>query len=115
MKRGNKKKFGRVRNQRKALYKALATALIERKKIKTTKTKAKALSPFTDKLITKAKKNDIASRRILSRYLGQKAVKILINDIGPQFKERKGGYTRITKLGRRLSDGSEMAIIELNL
>jgi len=74
MRRGNKKKFGRVRKQRKALYKALATALIEHKKITTTQVKAKALSPFTDKLITKAKKGDVVSIRKLNKYLGQKAV-----------------------------------------
>ncbi|MDP3792995.1 MAG: 50S ribosomal protein L17 [bacterium] len=107
------RKFGRVKNQRKALYKALATALIEHGKIKTTSAKAKSLSKFTDKLVTKAKKGDLASGRLIRHYLGEKATKKLMTDIGPKFKDRKGGYTRVLRLGRRVSDGSEMSIIEL--
>lgn len=113
MRRGMNRKFGRVKNQRKALYKALATALIEHGKIKTTSAKAKSLSKFTDKLVTKAKKGDLASGRLIRHYLGEKATKKLMTDIGPKFKDRKGGYTRVLRLGRRVSDGSEMSIIEL--
>ena len=113
MRRGMNRKFGRVKNQRKALYKALATALIEHGKIKTTSAKAKSLSKFTDKLVTKAKKGDLASGRLIRHYLGEKATKKLMTDIGPKFKDRKGGYTRVLRLGRRISDGSEMSIIEL--
>ncbi|OGN06467.1 MAG: 50S ribosomal protein L17 [Candidatus Yanofskybacteria bacterium RIFCSPHIGHO2_02_FULL_38_22b] len=112
MQRGNIRKFGRVRKQRKALYKALATALIEHGKIKTTSTKAKAVSSFTDKLVTKAKKGDLASGRLIRHYLGDKATKKLMAEIGPKFKDRKGGYTRVLRLGRRISDGSEMSIVE---
>lgn len=112
MKRGNKRKFGREAIQRKALYKALATALIENKKIKTTEAKAKSLSTFIQKLVTKAKKGDLASRRLLSSDIGVKAVKKLVDEIAPQYKERHGGYVRITRLGRRTSDGSPMALVE---
>lgn len=112
MKHGINRKFGRVKNQRKALYKALATTLIEHGKIKTTSAKAKSLSKFTDKLVTKAKKGDIASGRLIRHYLGEKATKKLMTDIGPRFKDRKGGYTKVLRLGRRVSDGSEMSIIQ---
>ena len=112
MRRGKKRKFGRVKNQREGLHKALATALVEHEKIKTTLAKAKSLSAFTDKLVTKAKKGDLASEKIIRHYLGERAAKKLIKEIGSKLKDKKGGYTRILRLGRRLSDGAEMAQIE---
>lgn len=112
MKRGNQRKFGRVVKGRKALYKALATALIDHGRIETTAAKAKSLAKFADKLVTKAKKGDVAARRLIRQDIGEKATKKLVDDIGPKFKDRNGGYTRVMKTGRRISDGSEMAIIE---
>lgn len=112
MKRGKLRKFGRVRNQRKALYKALATALIEHGRIKTTVAKAKSLSRFTEDLVAKAKKGDLASGRLIRHYLGEKATKKIMTDIGPRFKDRNGGYTKVLRLGRRISDGAEMAIVQ---
>ena len=112
MRRGNHRKFARERNQRKALYKALATALIEHGKVKTTVAKAKSLSQYTDKLVTKAKRGDLATRRQVRQNLGEKATHKLFSDIGPKFKERSGGYTKVLRLGRRVSDGAEMARIE---
>ena len=112
MKRGNKPKFGRVRSQRKALTKSLVTALITHGKIKTTKTKAKVLSSTADKMITMAKKQNLASRRILQSKLGVAAVDKLMKEITPRFNETRGGYTRVIRLERRKSDGSEMAIVE---
>ena len=112
MKRGNKRKFGREKQQRKALFKALATALIDNGKIKTTEAKAKSLSVFIQKLVTKAKKGGLAVRRDLSSDIGVKAVKKLVDEIAPNYKERKGGYVRVVRLGRRMSDGSPMALIE---
>jgi large subunit ribosomal protein L17 len=112
MRRGKSRKFGKVRKTRKALYKALATALIEHGKIQTTVAKAKSISTFTDKMVTKAKKGDVASGRLIRHYLGDKATKKLMTEIGPKFKERNGGYTKVLKMGRRLSDGAEMALIE---
>lgn len=113
MQRGNKRKFGRVRNQRNALHKALATALIEHGKIKTTMAKAESTSQFTDKLITKAKTGTVASRRLVLQHIGEKATKKLFSEVGPKFKDKKGGYTKVLRLGRRKSDGAEMALIEL--
>ncbi|MEK7138601.1 MAG: 50S ribosomal protein L17 [Patescibacteria group bacterium] len=112
MRRGKLRKFGRERNQRQVLYKSLATALIDHGKIKTTSAKAKSLSVFADKLITVAKKQNLSSRRTLATTFHPKIVKKLVDDISPRFKDRKGGYTRITRLGQRKSDGAQMAIIE---
>ncbi|MEX2090718.1 MAG: 50S ribosomal protein L17 [Candidatus Paceibacterota bacterium] len=113
MRKGNHRKFGRETIQRKALYKSLATALIENGKIKTTVAKAKSLSSHFDKMVTIAKKQNLASRRLLQSQVGDKAVKKLITEIAPAFEGKKGGYTRVIRLGQRKSDGAEMALIEL--
>jgi len=110
----NVRKFGRNKNQRHALLKGLMLALIAHEKIQTTEAKAKELRPFIEKMVTKANVGTLASRRIvISRLynLTSEANK-LINDIAPRYKERSGGYTRITKLPRRQGDASKMAIIE---
>jgi large subunit ribosomal protein L17 len=112
MRRGTKRKFGREKHLREALYKSLATALVDRGKIKTTSAKAKSLSLFADKLITTAKKANMASRRELARTFHPKTVKKLMDEIAPRFSDRKGGYTRVIRLGQRKSDGALMSIIE---
>lgn len=110
-----KRKFGRDKNQRKALLNSLALNLIVRGKIKTTEPKAKELRPFIEKLITKAKKDSISTRRIITSKLSNrsKEVKKLFEVIAPKYKDKKGGYTRVLKLGQRKADGAPMAIIEL--
>lgn len=112
MRRGKSRKFGREKRLREVLYKSLATALIDHGKIKTTSAKAKSLSIFADKLITTAKKQNLASRRELAKTFHSKIVKKLVDDIAPRFSDRKGGYTRVIHLGQRKSDGSPMSIIE---
>jgi large subunit ribosomal protein L17 len=112
-KRKSGKKLSRKRNQRRALLKALTSALILTERIKTTEAKAKETSKIAEKLITTAKKENLHSRRLLSRLLSPKETKKIIQEIAPRYKERKGGYTRIRKLGPRKSDGAKMAIIEL--
>ncbi|MCF7833836.1 MAG: 50S ribosomal protein L17 [Candidatus Pacebacteria bacterium] len=109
------RKFGRKKNVREALLKSLVLNLVIREKIKTTLPKAKELRPFIEKIITKAKKDTLASRRIVLSSLFNRApeTKKLFTKIGPRFKDRNGGYTRILKLGVRKSDGAEMAQIEL--
>ena len=107
------RKLSRKRNQRRALLKSLARALFLKGKMKTTQAKAKEVSRFAEKCITRSKKGDLASRRILTRYFSKDLVKKLIDEIGPKYKERKGGYTRIIKIGSRKSDGAKMAVIEL--
>jgi len=105
------KKFGRTRDQRKALMKSLASALVERGKIKTTEAKAKELRPYIEKLVTRAIKGDLASRRLLISKIGLQTKK-LVDDIAPKYKDRNGGYTRVIKLTPRASDASKMAVIE---
>ena len=108
------RKFGRVKNQREALIRSLARALISEGKIVTTEAKAKELRPFIEKLITKA--TTIASRRLIIARLGgggeKKPAKALIDVIAPKYKSRPGGYTRIIKMAPRKSDSSKMAVIE---
>ncbi len=107
------RKLSRKHDQRKALLKSLAGALFLNEKIKTTEAKAKEVSRFAEKFITRAKKGDLPSRRILARYFSKDLVKKLVGETGLRYKERKGGYTRIIKLGPRKSDGAKMAFIEL--
>jgi large subunit ribosomal protein L17 len=110
----NKRKFGRVRKVRKALLNSLALNLIVRGKIKTTEPKAKELRPFIEKLVTGGKRGDPATRRLIISKLGNRRpeVKKLFEVIAPKYIDRKGGYTRVLKLGARKSDGAKMAIIE---
>ncbi len=108
-----KRKFGRDKNQRKALLSSLALNLIVRGKIKTTEPKAKELRPFVEGLVTESKKNTVASRRIVTSRLGSaEAVQKLHTDIAVRFAARAGGYTRIVRLGRVGTRVAEMARIE---
>lgn len=112
-KRTKGRKLSRKKDQRKALLKTLAFSLLSKEKIKTTEAKAKVVAGFVEKQITRAKNNSLFSRRFLAKFFPKKIVKKLIEEIAPRYKERKGGYTRIIKLGPRKSDGAKMAIIEL--
>lgn len=112
-KRKKGRKLSRKKSQRKALLKSLASSLLLKEKIETTEAKAKEVSRFVEGQISRAKIGNLASRRLLSNFFSSPIVKKLIDEIGPRYKERKGGYTRIIKLGQRGSDGAKMAIIEL--
>ena len=108
------KKLGRKKEHRRALLNNLCRALFIHEKIKTTLPKAKETRRIAERLIGFAKQNTLAAKRNLYRYLpDHKLVKILCEEIGPKFMDRQGGYTRIYRLGPRLGDGAEMAIIEL--
>ena len=99
---------------RKATLAALANALIRHKRIKTTVAKAKALRPFVEPLITRAKDDTTHNRRQVFRHLQDKeSIKELFGDISAQVGDRPGGYTRIVRLGRRHGDAAELAVIEL--
>ncbi len=102
-----------MRDQRKALLKSLISAIILKDRIKTTEAKAKEISRLAEKFITRAKKGNLASKRLLAKFFSPGTVKKLFSEIAPRYKERKGGYTRIIKLGQRKTDGAKMAIIEL--
>ena len=106
------RKFGRGKNQRRALLCSLAEALTIKGKIKTTESKAKELRPYIEKLVTLGKKQTLASRRLLENRLGSKAAQKIAKDLSNTYKARVGGYTRITKMGPRATDGSPMAVIE---
>jgi large subunit ribosomal protein L17 len=110
---GNKKKqLSRGMNQRNALIKTLAVSLIRDEKIVTTETKAKVLKPFVEKLITKGKDATLNSRRIIAGKIGNTSAGKVMKELSPKYKDRKGGYLRITKIQTRLSDASRMAQIE---
>lgn len=109
------RKFGRTSGQRKALLRSLALSLIKNEKIQTTEAKAKELRPFVEKLVTRAKKDSIFTKRLLIVRLGSGQIDLinkLISEIAKRYQEREGGYTRITKLGFRGGDGSDIAQIE---
>jgi len=112
-KRKRGRKFSRKRDQRKALLRTLARSIFLNERIQTTEAKAKEVSSFVEKMITRAKKGDLASRRMLLKYFSPQTAKKLVDEIAPRYKEKKGGYTRIIKLGPRKSNGAKMAIIEL--
>ncbi len=112
--RSKKKILGRDPHSRKALLRDLATALVTYEKIETSFGRAKVVKPMVERLITKAKKNDLATRRALMKvFTTEQPVKKLLEVIGPRYAERHGGYTRITKLGTRVGDRAETAILEL--
>ncbi|MCB0349501.1 MAG: 50S ribosomal protein L17 [Bdellovibrionales bacterium] len=107
------KTFSRETGHRKAMFRNLVVSLVEHGRIKTTTDKAKQLRKHIEKAITISKEGSLqAHRLLLSRYPNKAAVSSLMKDIGPRFKDRNGGYTRILKIGRRPGDAAEMAIIE---
>lgn len=106
------RKLSRDRKGRIALLNSLARSLVLHQKIETTEPKAKEVRPFVEKLVTKAKTQTITARREISAKIGPKATKLLIDDIAKKFEKVNGGYTRIVKIGRRMSDGGSVAIIE---
>ncbi|HSL87888.1 MAG TPA: 50S ribosomal protein L17 [Ignavibacteriaceae bacterium] len=108
------RKLGRTASHRSALMRALTTALLKHKRIKTTEAKAKEARIFIDKLITKARKNDLHSmRQVMSVIHDKEVVKELFGEIVPKIGDRPGGYTRVIKLGNRVGDAASMAILEL--
>ncbi len=110
----NVRKFGREKNGRIALMRGLASSLIAHGRILTTEAKAKELRPKVEKMVTRAKNPTLANRRVLlsGLYNNESVVTKLIDHVAPKFTERPGGYTRITKIVQRKSDGSPMAVIE---
>ena len=115
MRHGNKNNnLSRTASHRKALLGNLASQLFQHKKIVTTLAKAKALRPYVEPLITKAKENTTHQRRIVFSHLQDKdAVKELFDVISAKTSSRPGGYTRVIKLGKRIGDNAELAMIEL--
>lgn len=115
-------KLGRDSAARKALFRDLATDLIINERIQTTHSKAKALRPIVEKMITLAKRGDLHARRQAAAFIRnevadqeskQNAVQKLFDDVAKRYEDRQGGYTRVLKVGPRKGDGAEQAIIEL--
>lgn len=107
------RKFGRERDQRRALLKGLATSLVMEERIETTLPKAKELVRYIEKLITKAKKGDLANRRqVIAGLDTQAAAFKLVDAIAPQLTGRTSGHVRVERTRLRVGDGTQMAIIE---
>lgn len=108
------KKLGRDSSHRKALYANLTASLIEHGRIRTTETKAKAVRPVAEKMITLGRDGSIHARRQALAYLRtQEVVHKLFSEVAPRFADRPGGYTRVVKLGPRQGDAAPMAYLEL--
>ena len=108
------RKLGRTRAHRRAMMSNLATSLFDKERITTTLPRAKELRSFAEKLITKAKKDSLHSRRMVARVVRDKDVLFKMFDkLSPRYADRPGGYTRIYRIGYRKGDSAEMAIIEL--
>ena len=107
------KRFGRSNGHRKALIRNLVVSLVEHERITTTLPKAKELRRHVERAITAGKKADLSAvRNLMAKYPNKDAVKKIVSQLSPRFKERPGGYTRIYKLGQRPGDAAEMAVIE---
>ena len=113
--RHRKKRFklARTKDQRRALLRSLISSVILKEKIITTEAKAKKLKPFLEKSISKAKNDNLANRRLLLKDFSLKVVEKLMKEIGPRYKDKPGGYSRIIKINPRKTDSAKLAILEL--
>lgn len=108
------RKLGRTSDQRRAMLRAMVTYLLENGQIKTTVTRAKEVAPMAEKMITLAKKNDLANyRQALSFLTKEDVAKKLFGELAQKYSTRDGGYTRLVRTGPRRGDAAEMAIVEL--
>ena len=108
------RKLGKPSDQRRAMLRAMTTYLLENGQIKTTYARAKEVAPMAEKMITLAKKNNLAAYRQALSYLTKEDVaKKLFDQIGPKYADRNGGYTRIIKIGQRKGDAAMEVILEL--
>jgi len=112
--RKDHRKLSRTREHRKALLRNLTTSLIWHERIETTVAKAKEARRMAERMITFAKRGDVAARRHVARFVhGNEVVRKLFDTVAPWYVDRNGGYTRIVKIGRRLGDAGETALLEL--
>ena len=108
------RKLGRPSDHRRALFRNLVTDLLRHEKIITTEAKAKEIRSFADKMVTLGKKGDLAARRLALGFVyDKKVVEKIFDELAQRYADRRGGYTRIVKLGPRLGDGAHMAQVEL--
>lgn len=111
-KRAKGRKFHRKRDQREAFMKSLAEALIRYERIETTDARARELRPYIERIISKSRSVTLHAQRELNRGLSKTAVHKLLQDLGPRFRNRPGGYTRITKRKHRTGDAAPVSVIE---
>lgn len=112
--RKDHRKLSRTREHRKALLRNLTTSVFQHERIETTLAKAKEARRMVERMITFAKRGDLAARRHVARFVhGDDVVKKLFDTVAPWYAERQGGYTRIVRIGRRLGDAGETALLEL--
>ena len=108
------RKLGRTSDQRKAMLRAMVTYLLENGQIKTTVTRAKEVRSMAEKMVTLGKQDDLHAKRQVFSYITKEDIaKKVIEELGPKYAERNGGYTRIVRIGTRRGDAAEMAIIQL--
>ncbi len=108
------RKLGRPSDQRRAMLRAMTTYLFENGRLETTFYRAKEVQPVAEKMVTLAKKKNLAAyRRALSWITKEDVAKKLFDEIGAKYADREGGYTRVTRIGPRRGDAAEMAVIEL--
>jgi len=111
--RKKRQKLTKTIGQRRALLRSLISSIILKERIITTEGKAKKIKPFLEKYISRAKEDTLANRRFLLREFSSKVVNKLIKELGPRYKTRSGGYSRLIKINLRKNDAAQMAIIEL--
>jgi large subunit ribosomal protein L17 len=110
------RRLGMNASHRKAMMRNMVTSLIEHERIETTDTRAKEIRRLADRMVTLGKRGDLHSLRLSLKTVRTKtAAKKLFDELGPRFKEKQGGYTRIVKIGRRHGDSADMAILEWSL
>ncbi len=108
------RKLGRPSDQRKAMLRQMVTYLLEYGQIKTTLSRAKEVAPLAEKMVTLAKKNDLAAyRQALSFLTKEDVAKKLFSELSTKYEKREGGYTRVVRIGQRRGDAAEMAIVQL--
>lgn len=108
------RRLGMYSSHRRAMFRNIVTSLIKEERIETTETRAKELKRIADKMITLGKRGDLHARRQALAYLTEEdVVTKLFETIGPRYKERQGGYTRLIKTGYRRGDGAPMVLVEL--
>lgn len=108
------RKLGRSKDERKALFRALVTSLILKEAIKTTEAKAKAIRGLVDKIINKGKTGNLHARRVLAQFFtNSAAIEKVIKVLGPRFRQRQSGFTRIYRIGRRRGDNAPLVKMEL--
>ena len=106
------RKLGRDKNERKALFTSLMSALVIKERIITTEAKAKAIKADVEKLVTKAKQGSNAAKLVLRQSLSKAAFEKMLNDVAPRFGNKQGGYVRLMKAGKRFGDDAPVVIME---